>query len=134
MHTIKLFILVGLVALTSQCTTVDASRDSGDLRINDQEYFEFPGLNIIVYHDYYAIGHQSGITIIQNGSRVAANGDIRLYPLERPLPENGKRIIDMDQNSISVNVSYPDSVRQGAQDPRYTYPDLDALFTVKVTG
>ena len=56
------------------------------LQINEQEYFETPGLNVMVYHDYYPIGFQSGITIIQNGERVAANGDIRLYPDARPFP------------------------------------------------
>ena len=37
-----------------------------------------PGLDVIVFDDYYPSGHQSGITIVQNGVRVAANGDIRL--------------------------------------------------------
>ncbi|MBR9997892.1 MAG: glycoside hydrolase, partial [Cyclobacteriaceae bacterium] len=134
MKKIKIFILILLVPLLNLCTTVDAGRDAEVLRINDQEYFEIPGLNVMVYHDYYAVGHQSGITIIQNGSRVAANGDIRLYPMERPFPENGKRVVDMENNTISVNVSYPDSVRQGTRDPRYGYPDLNAIFTVNVTG
>ena len=82
------------------------------LIINDQEYFEIPGLNVMVYHDYYAIGHQSGVTIIQNGERVAANGDIRLTPNQRPQPQNGKRTVDRDNNEISVDVYYADSLRQ----------------------
>ncbi|MDZ7305241.1 MAG: hypothetical protein ONB44_24220, partial [candidate division KSB1 bacterium] len=40
------------------------------LVLNEQEYFEMPGLNIMVFHDYYPEGHQGGITIIQNGIRV----------------------------------------------------------------
>ena len=49
----------------------------GKLIINDQGYFEMPGLDVIVFDDYYPVGNQSGITIVQNGVRVAANGDIR---------------------------------------------------------
>ncbi len=116
------------------CSVGESSRNAEELVINDQEYFEIPGLNVMVYHDYYAIGHQSGITIIQNGTRVAANGDIRLYPTERPFPENGKRNVDREKNTISVNVSYPDSVRQGVVDPRYGYPDLDVVFTVRISA
>jgi len=50
--------------------------------INDLGYFESPGFDVMVFDDYYPNGHQSGVTIIQNGVRVAANGDIRFgrYP------------------------------------------------------
>ena len=51
-----------------------------DLRLNDQGYFHKRGLDITVFSDYYPDGHQSGVTIIQHGNRVAANGDLRLEP------------------------------------------------------
>ena len=51
-----------------------------ELKINNQEYFEMQGLNVMVFHDFYPEGHQGGITIIQNGIRVASNGDLRLEP------------------------------------------------------
>jgi len=47
------------------------------LVINDQDYFEMPGVTIMVFDDYYPAGHQSGVTIIQNDVRVAANGDLQ---------------------------------------------------------
>ncbi len=134
MKVFKIFVYGTFLFLLIRCTSNESQRNSDQLLINDQEYFEFPGLNVMVYHDYYAIGHQSGITLIQNGNRVAANGDIRIYPMERPFPENGKRVVDRDLNTISVNVSYPDSIRQGSHDPRYGYPDLDVLCTVHVKG
>ena len=56
--------------------TFNPAMGQGKLTINDQGYFEMPGLDVIVFDDYYPIGHQSGITIVQNGVRVAANGDI----------------------------------------------------------
>jgi hypothetical protein len=50
------------------------------LTINYDEYFEMPGLNVMVFYDIYPEGHQGAIGIIQNGTRVATNGDIRLEP------------------------------------------------------
>ncbi|MCP6335800.1 hypothetical protein NL449_27665, partial [Klebsiella pneumoniae] len=48
------------------------------LSINDKNYFAMQGLNVTVFSDIYPDGHQTGVTIIQHGSRVAANGDLRL--------------------------------------------------------
>lgn len=104
------------------------------LQINSLEYFEKPGLNVMVYHDYYAVGHQSGITIIQNGERVAANGDIRLNPNLPPFPGFGKRTIDRGNNVISVDVVYADSLRKKHKDFRWPYPEIDIAAQVKVKG
>lgn len=76
----------------------------GKLSINDQGYFEMPGLDVIVFDDYYPSGHQSGITIVQNGIRVAANGDIRL----EGFAEKGPKKIDRSSGSIQVQMNYPD--------------------------
>ena len=42
------------------------------LRLNKQEYFEMPGLNVMAFQDAYPEGHQSGVSVIQNGERVGA--------------------------------------------------------------
>ncbi len=47
-------------------------------RINEEGYYEVPGLNVMAFQDFYPYGHQGGITVIQNGIRVSANGDVRL--------------------------------------------------------
>ena len=47
------------------------------------------GLNVMVFDDFYPEGHQGGLTIIQHGTRVAANGDVRL----EPTPGNGHRFL-----------------------------------------
>lgn len=103
-----------------------------ELSINDQEYFELPGLNVMVYHDYYAVGHQSGITIIQNGERVAANGDIRLEPVDRPFPGYGKRQVDLRDKQISVTAGYADSLREKYTDWRFPYPEINIVCHVTV--
>lgn len=126
----KVLSIVWVAILLTHTSEVIAQ--NAPLQINDLEYFETPGLNVMVYHDYYAIGHQSGITIIQNGERVAANGDIRLHPNVRPFPGHSERFVDRDRGEISVNVVYADSLRQKHTDFRYPYPDIDITSTVRV--
>ena len=46
--------------------------------LNEAEYFEKPGVSVLVFHDTYPEGKQGGIEIIQHGERVAALGDVRL--------------------------------------------------------
>ena len=83
---------------------VDPAHGQSKLSINDQGYFEMPGLDVIVFDDYYPMGHQSGITIVQNGVRVAANGDIRL----EGFPEKGPKKVDRSSGTIQVQMNYPD--------------------------
>lgn len=75
------------------------------LTINDLGYFEMPGLNIMVYDDYYQIGHQGGITIIQNGERVAANGDLRTLTWA----EKGSKKVDRAAGTITAQLVNPDT-------------------------
>ena len=48
--------------------------------INEKGYFQRSGVDVTVFSDYYPEGHQSGVTIIQHGNRVATNGELRLSP------------------------------------------------------
>jgi len=107
------------------------------LVINDLEYFEMPGLNVMVFHDYYPEGHQSGVTIIQNGERVAANGDIRLQPAPGqwdPVPKVGDRVVDRDKNEIRISLTYPDSSRNKRGFNPIDYPDLNFSYDIRVIG
>jgi endoglucanase len=83
---------------------VNPAYGQAKLSINDQGYFEMPGLDVIVFDDYYPMGHQSGITIVQNGVRVAAGGDIRL----EGFPEKGPKKVDRSAGMIQVQMNYPD--------------------------
>jgi hypothetical protein len=79
--------------------------------VNAQEYFEAPGLTVQVFHDFYPEGHQGGITIVQHGERVAANGDVRLEPVPgqwAPLPKVGARTADAAARRVSVALTWPD--------------------------
>lgn len=89
------------VLIFPACKQVDKS---DTLTINNQGYFDMPGVSIMVYDDYYPSGHQSGLTIIQNGQRVAANGDLHLSGR----PEVGEKKIDSVAGTIERQLSLPE--------------------------
>ena len=118
------------------CLLGDSSyAQSAQLKLNDKEYFEMPGLNVMVASDFYPEGHQGGVSIIQNGSRVATNGDVRLDPTPgywQPIPKVGERKLDKANQTISVRMSYPDPARDGKGLNAINYPDLNFSYTVIV--
>jgi endoglucanase len=121
------------------------------LAINDQDYFEMPGLNVLVYHNTFSEGHQGGVEIIQHGERVATNGELRLSPAPgqwQPVPEIGEgfqhvgvsprtvalqsRNVDRETNTISIPCRYPDKGRERKGFNPIIYPDLHIKYTVRV--
>ncbi|MFW6103877.1 MAG: glycoside hydrolase family 9 protein, partial [Bacteroidota bacterium] len=106
-----------------------------ELTLNDKDYFEMPGLNVMVFDDFYPEGHQGGVSIIQNGKRIATNGDIRLGPAPgqwQPLPKKGERSVDQAKQRISMTMSYPDSSRHRQGFNPMIYPDLQFDYKVNV--
>ncbi len=106
-----------------------------ELKLNDLEYFEMPGLNVTFFSDYYPEGHQSGVTIIQHGMRVAANGDLRLEASPgqwSPVPKGGKRTVHEEEQSITQTLWYPDSSKNRKGFNPVIYPDLRFTYEVKV--
>ena len=102
--------------------------------LNDLGYYEAPGINVMVFSDFYPEGHQSGVTIVQCGTRVAANGDVRLEPAPgqwSPIPRTGQRRIDQKLGTVSVDLWYPDSSKDRKGFNPITYPDLKFRYTVK---
>ncbi len=116
--------------------TGGASRGSPPgLALNELEYLEMPGLNVMLAHDYYPEGHQGGVGIIQNGLRVATNGDIRLDRTPgqwQPVPKVGKRAVDRATGEISLRAEYPDESRDRKGFNPIDYPDLRLAYTVRV--
>lgn len=105
------------------------------LVLNDLEYLEMPGLNVMLAHDFYPEGHQGGVGFIQNGLRVATNGDLRLEPTPgqwQPIPKVGKRQVDLKTQEIWVEMSYPDSSKHRKGFNPLIYPDLHFNYTLKV--
>ena len=107
------------------------------LLLNDQEYFEMPGLNVMAFQDIYPEGHQSGVVIIQNGVRVTTNGDLRLDPTPgqwQPMPKQDKRVVNKQGNEITTWLSYPDPSRNRKGFNPIDYPDLNLSYQVRVRG
>jgi hypothetical protein len=107
------------------------------LRLNSKEYFEAPGLNVMAFQDIYPDGHQGGVSIIQNGVRVATNGDIRLDPAPgqwQPMPKQDARVVDPASNSIVTTLSYPDPSKNRTGFNPINYPDLNFAYKVRVQG
>jgi endoglucanase len=122
------------IFLATQLTVLSAQES---LQLNEKEYFHTPGLDVTVFSDYYPEGHQSGVTIIQHGVRVAANGDLRLEPSPgqwSPIPKGGSREVDVDGQTITQTLWYPDSSKNGKGFNPITYPDLRFRYQVRVSA
>jgi endoglucanase len=135
-HTLALAAL----ALTASTTLLGSGRAAEDeaatLRLNTLEYLEMPGLDVMLAHDYYPEGHQGGVGIIQNGQRVATNGDIRLDRTPgqwSPIPKViGRREVDRASGEIRLRMAYPDESRDRKGFNPIAYPDLRFAYTVRV--
>ena len=104
------------------------------LQINNEGYYEIQSLNVMMFDDFYPEGHQGGLTIVQFGKRVAANGDVRLEPTPgqwSPVPVVGKRTVDKERGIITVELWYPDSSKNGKGFNPIDYPDLKFKYQIK---
>lgn len=116
---------------------VPAMASADDLRINDQGYFAKPGLNVTVFADIYPDGHQTGVSIIQHGQRVAANGDLRLETSPgqwSPVPKGLNHQVDEKHQTITQTLAYPDESKDRKGFNPIAYPQLNFTYKVKVTA
>jgi len=107
------------------------------LTLNERGYFSMDGLDVTVFSDFYPEGHQSGVTIIQHGIRVASNGDLRLEASPgqwSPVPTGAATEIDKPGNRISKMLWYPDSTKNGRGFNPIIYPDLQLTYQIHVTA
>ncbi|MCL2662248.1 MAG: glycoside hydrolase family 9 protein [Oscillospiraceae bacterium] len=78
-------------------------------------YFQNKGVDVMAFDDFYRISHQSGVSIIMHGNRVASCGDLRFMPntsLARhwdwdPEPTQSERVFDETENSITTELGFP---------------------------
>jgi len=107
------------------------------LTLNEKGYFSMDGLDVTFFSDFYPEGHQSGVTIIQHGNRVAANGDLRLEASPgqwSPVPAGAETRIDKPGNSMSRTLWYPDSAKNRRGFNPVIYPDLLLTYHFHVTA
>jgi len=119
--------LIAAIWLTG-CT---AKKGHPDWNVNDQEYLETRGFNVLVFHNSYPVGDQGGIEFIHHGERTASNGfiNIDLPGNERfPLPETAERTVDRDKKEIRASVKTIHS-GSGLKETRYIWHwTLTSLF------
>jgi endoglucanase len=97
-------------------TACDKQQDADKkLKINNQDYFETRGLNVLVFSNWYDKSFDdskiSGVEIIQHGVRTATNGDVRLNPTPEqwdPIPVFIGRVIDNEKQLIEATLTYPE--------------------------
>lgn len=100
-------------------------------------YFQNMGVDVTAFDDIYPEGHQSGVSIIMHGSRVATNGDIRFEQTPgqwQPVPKQGKRELDGAANTITTSLSFPDASRHLKGFNPMIYPDFQFDYNVIVKG
>ncbi len=101
-----LFLLIGLVAHSAWAQ---------DLRLNELEYFERQGVNVLVYSNSFNGGFNdeknSGIEIIQHGVRSVQGGAVRLNKTPEQwdlVPTMTDRKVDRVAGTIEVTLRYAD--------------------------
>jgi endoglucanase len=104
-----------VLALTVACGLFAASAIAQDepLRINDKQYFEKRGLNVLVYTNEYNgmffDEKTAGIELVHHGVRTATGGAIRLSPTPEQwdqIPKVADRKVDPKTNTIEVTLRY----------------------------
>ena len=92
-----------------------APKEAADLKLNDKEYFETQGVNVLVFSNTFSGGFNdeknSGIEIIHHGVRTVQGGAVRLSKTPEQwdlVPASPSRVVDSINNSIEVTMRYAD--------------------------
>ena len=105
--------------------------------LNSKEYFKNHGVDVMAFSDFYPEGHQSGVSLIMNDNRAFSGGDLRLEPTPgqwQPIPHRQKRVVDIETQTITTTLSYPDMERHLHGFNPMIYPDLELNYDVCVTA
>jgi endoglucanase len=124
-----------LVLLSFAGALPSTAEENAGLHLNELEYLEMPGLNVMLAHDFYPEGHQGGVSVVQNGLRVGTNGDLRLDRTPgqwQPVPKVGEREIDREAQEVRIRMEYPDPEKDGQGFNPVIYPDLHFAYTIRV--
>ncbi len=100
-------------------------------------YFKNHGVDIMSFDDFYPSGHQSGVTIVMHGNRVATCGDIRFEQTPgqwQPVPKQIDKKVDPKTNTITVTLAYPDISGHLKGFNPMIYLDFEFTYKVCVKG
>lgn len=100
-------------------------------------YFQNNGVDVMAFDDIYPVGHQSGVSILMHGHRVATNGDIRFEQTPgqwQPVPKQKERKMDKKKNTIETILGFPDHDNHLKGFNPMIYPDFEFDYKVTVKG
>jgi hypothetical protein len=87
---------------------------SEPMQLNDREYFEAGGVNVLVFSNWYNglfdDSKMSGVELIHHGVRTVTNGDVRLNATPEqwdPIPEFAGRQVERENGAIQADLKYP---------------------------
>ena len=107
---------------------------SQDFKLNDTGYFNYKGVDAMLFNDYYPEGHQGGVSVIMHGKRIFTNGDIRFDETPgqwQPVPKKlGSEVVN---GSLVTKLAYPDSSRHATGFNPMFYPDVQLTYSVTMT-
>lgn len=104
-----------LITLAALAAFATLQANAQTMKLNELEYFEERGTNVLVYNNIYDGGFYdekfAGIEIIQRGERICTGGGIRLMNTPEQWDIFGvmsSRVVDRNESSITVELSYED--------------------------
>jgi endoglucanase len=132
-----LLLFIGWFITTTVNSIVFAQhpKKAASMALSKLEYLEYQGVNVMLGHDFYPEGHQGGVGVIENGQRVATNGDLRLEPTPgqwSPIPKVGKRVVDKNRQEISVGMEYPNEAIDRKGFNPIIYPDVKFAYHIRI--
>lgn len=91
-----------------------ASAFGEELELNELEYYETAGVNVLVYSNWYnglfSDSKMSGVEIIHHGVRTATNGDVRLHSTPEQwdaIPSFKEKKVDLKAGLVEAFLNYP---------------------------
>ena len=121
------YLLLGALLAAGACSTGGGS-SSEELKLNDKDYFERQGVNVLVYSNPFSGGFNdekdSGIEVVHHGVRTIQGGAVRLSTTPEQwdlVPQMTSRDVDKENGTITVGLRYPDY-------------DFDSRITVQAKG
>jgi hypothetical protein len=99
----------------AMCLLASTSVHAQDFQLNERDYFERQGVNVLVFSNNFNGGFNdeknSGIEIIHHGVRTIQGGAVRLNNTPEQwdlVPKTTSRKVDRDKGSIEVGMRYDD--------------------------